>query len=172
MVSTTSWGRSPRTSASRPGTRHEVSGGLDVGATRCPVSESVDPSSEESAKEGLSRGASDLGTRSEWASMVPRAGSAPRPDWSCTVSVREGLLGGMHTCKGPAASSVPTCLCRVFPRSGSKTTDNEKSLGTRTGLPVRVRNISKSAGLSGDGVYTLWGAKLVTARRLPGWASP
>ncbi len=47
--------------------------------TRCPVSESVDPSSEESAKEGPSRGASALGTRSEWASVAPRAGSAPRP---------------------------------------------------------------------------------------------
>ncbi len=45
MVSTTSWGRSPRTSASRPGTRHGVSRGLDMGAIRCPVSESVDPSS-------------------------------------------------------------------------------------------------------------------------------
>ncbi len=65
MVSHTSWGRSPRTSASRPGTRHEVSRGLDAGATRCPVSESVDSSSEESAKEGLSRGASALGTKSE-----------------------------------------------------------------------------------------------------------
>ncbi len=58
MVSTTSWGRSPRTSTSHPGTRHEVSRGLDAGATGCPVSESVDPSSEESAKEGLSWGAS------------------------------------------------------------------------------------------------------------------
>ncbi len=64
MVSTTSWGRSPRTSASRLGTRHEVSRGLDAGAIRCPVSESVDPSSEESAREGLSRGASALGTKS------------------------------------------------------------------------------------------------------------
>ncbi len=64
---------------SRPGTRHEVSRGLDAGATRCPVSESVDPSSEESAKEGLSRGASALGTKSGWASMAPHAGSAPLP---------------------------------------------------------------------------------------------
>ncbi len=59
-----SWGRSPRTSASRLGTRPEVSRGLDAGAIRCPVSESVDPSSEESAREGLSRGASALGTKS------------------------------------------------------------------------------------------------------------
>ncbi len=50
-----------------------------MGATRCPVSESVDSSSVESAKEGLPRGASAQGTRSEWASMAPQAGSAPRP---------------------------------------------------------------------------------------------
>ncbi len=37
------WDRSPRTSASHPGTRHEVSRGLDMGATRFPISESVDP---------------------------------------------------------------------------------------------------------------------------------
>ncbi len=50
-----------------------------MGAIRCPVSESVDPSSEESAREGLSRGASALGTKSGWASMAPRGGSAPLP---------------------------------------------------------------------------------------------
>ncbi len=66
-------------STTRSGTRHEVFRGLDVGAIRCPVSESVDPSSEESAREGLSRGASALGTKSGWASMAPRAGSAPLP---------------------------------------------------------------------------------------------
>ncbi len=81
--------------------------------------------------------------------------------------MQEGSLGEMHTCKGPGASCVPARPCRVFPRPGSKTTDNEKSLGTRTGLPVRVRNVSKSAGPSGDGVSTLRGAQLVTARRLP-----
>ncbi len=74
MVLTTSWGRSPRTSASRPGTRHEVSRGLDE-----VFCESVNPSSEESAKEGLSRGALAPGTRSEWANMGPRAGPAPHP---------------------------------------------------------------------------------------------
>ncbi len=180
MVSTTSWGRSPRTSASHPGTRHEISRGLDAGATRCPVSESVDPSSEESAKEGLSRGASALGNWSECVSIAPRTGSAPHPPWSCTVSVREGSLGEMHTFKGPAAScaTVRPCVrasvrpCRVLPLSGNKTTDNEKFLGTRTGLPVRVQNVSKSAGPSGDGVSTLRGAQLITAHRLPGWTKP
>ncbi len=83
------------------------------------------------------------------------------------MSVREGSLGLKHTCAGPAASCVPVQPCRVFPRSGSKTTGNEKSLGTQTGQPVQVRNVSKSAGLSGDGVSTLRGAQLVTGRRLP-----
>ncbi len=57
IVSATSWGRSLRTSASHPGTIREVSTGLDAGARGCPVSEKADPSSEESAREGLSRGA-------------------------------------------------------------------------------------------------------------------
>ncbi len=125
----------------------------------------------DSSKEGLSRGASAPGSRSEWASMAPRAGSAPHPPWSCTMSVREGLVGERHTCKGPSASCVPARPCRVFPLSGSKTTDNEMSLRTQTGIPVRVRNISKSGGPSGDGVSTLRGAQFVTARWLPGWAS-
>ncbi len=56
IVSATSWGRSPRTSASRPETTHGVSTGLDVGARGCPVSEEV-PYSKELASEGLSRGA-------------------------------------------------------------------------------------------------------------------
>ncbi len=57
IVSATSWGRSPRTSASHPGTTHGVSTGPDVAARGCHVSEKADPSSEESAREGLSRGA-------------------------------------------------------------------------------------------------------------------
>ncbi len=57
IVRATSWGRSPRTSASHPGTTHDVSTSLNAGARGCPVSEKVDPSSEESAREGLSRGA-------------------------------------------------------------------------------------------------------------------
>ncbi len=58
------------------------------------------------------------------------------------VSVREGSLGEMHICEGPAASCVPVCPCRVFLRSGSRTTGNATSLGTRTGLPVRVQNVA------------------------------
>ncbi len=56
-MSTTDWGRPPRTSESCPGTRYEASRGLDVGAKGCPISEKAGPSSEEWAKEGLSRGA-------------------------------------------------------------------------------------------------------------------
>ncbi len=54
IVSATSWGRSLRTSASHPGTIRGVSTGL-AGARGCPVSEKADPSSEESAREGLSQ---------------------------------------------------------------------------------------------------------------------
>ncbi len=72
------------TSTSR---RLKVSRDLDTGAISCPISESVDPSSVESAREGLSRGASVPRTRSEWASRVPRAGPAPHPPWPCTVFV-------------------------------------------------------------------------------------
>ncbi len=104
--------------------------------------------------------------------MVPRAGSAPLPLWPCTESVREGSLGEMHICEGPAASCVPVRPCRVFHRSGSRTTGNATSLGTRTGLPVRFQNVAKSAGPSGDGVSILRRAQLVTASRLSGWASP
>ncbi len=56
-VSATSWGRSPRTSTSHPGTIRGVSTGPDAGASGSPVSEKADSSSEELAREGLSRGA-------------------------------------------------------------------------------------------------------------------
>ncbi len=93
MVLTTSLGRSPRTSASRPGTRHEASRRLDTGATRRPVSESVDFPSEESAEEGLSRGASALGTRSEWASMCsPHKRLLRRFKARCTASNSSQLM--------------------------------------------------------------------------------
>ncbi len=75
------------TSTSR---RLKVSRDLDTGAISCPISESVDPSSVESAREGLSRGASVPRTRSEWASRVPRAGPGPHPPWPCTVFVSGG----------------------------------------------------------------------------------
>ncbi len=54
MVLSTSGGKSPRTSVSCPGTRHEVSKGLDAGAKGCPVSEKEGSSSEGFTREGLS----------------------------------------------------------------------------------------------------------------------
>ncbi len=43
IVRATSWGRSPRTSASRPGTTHGVSTSMDGGARGCPVSDGAFP---------------------------------------------------------------------------------------------------------------------------------
>ncbi len=69
----------PRISTSHPGTIRGDSTSLDANARGCPLSEKGDPSSEEFAKEGLSRGASDLGTKSDWPSKVPPKGLAPHP---------------------------------------------------------------------------------------------
>ncbi len=76
---TTSGGSPPRTSAARPGTIRGDSTSPDAGARVCPYSEKGDPSSEEFAKEGLSRGASVLGTKSDWASKAPPKVLAPHP---------------------------------------------------------------------------------------------
>ncbi len=111
MVLTTSWGRSPRTSASRPGTIRGDSTSLDAGARGCPLSEKGDPSSEEFAKEGLSRGASVLGTKSDWASKVPPKGLVPRTPWPCTGSVREGSLEETHICIGTSPGDKQVYLC-------------------------------------------------------------
>ncbi len=78
----------------------------------------------------------------------------------------------MHICKGPAASCVPVRPCRVFLRSGSRTTANVTSLGTRTGLPVRVQNVANQLDRLGmespfSGERSSW--QLVG---LSGWASP
>ncbi len=100
MVSTTSWGRSPRTSASRLGTRHEVSRGLDAGAIRCPVSESVDPSSEESAREGLSRGAS------RWCRLPLGVGHLEKQ------IIHPALLRGRERCTYPLPKQFPLSLGR------------------------------------------------------------
>ncbi len=70
MVFTTAGGSPHRTSASRPGTTRGDSTSLGVDVRGCPLSEKGDPSSEELAKEGLSRGALVWGTKSDWASLV------------------------------------------------------------------------------------------------------
>ncbi len=131
MVSTTSWRRSPRTSASHPGTRHEVSRGLDTGAIKCPVSESVDPSSEESQRNlrGICQELAVLRSiSSENQVWVGQYGATNRTCPSSSLILHSVSLGGTHTCEGPVASWVPLCPYRVFPRSGSKTTGNERSL--------------------------------------------
>ncbi len=170
MVLSTSGGKSPSTSASRPGTRHGVSRGLDAGAKGCPVSEKEGPFSEELAREGLSRGAWVPGTRSGWANRAQLARPAPRPPWLCTRSVQVGSLGETHTCEGPGASCAPVHLCRVSPQTGSRTTGSGRFLARQTGLPEPRRTPPKSAGPPGGGVATLLAAQLVRARRPHGWA--
>ncbi len=133
IVSATSWGRSPRTFASHPGTIRGVSTGPDAGARGWPVSEKPDPSSEELAREGLSRGAWVSGTRSCWANMEPLTRPAPRPPWSCTVSLLVGSLGGTHICAGPGASCVPVHPCRALPRLGCRTPGSGWFLEMQTG---------------------------------------
>ncbi len=91
---------------------------------------------------------------------------------------REPSLSGLAQClcekaqwgnEGPAASCVLLRLCRVFPRSGSKTTGSERFLEMQTGLPERFRNVSKSAGPSGDGVSTLRGVQLIGCPVVQAW---
>ncbi len=124
MVFTTAGGSPPRTSMSHPGTTRGDSTSLDAGAIGCPLSKKGDPSSEEFAKEGLLRGALVWGNKSDWASMVPLRGPAPRPPWLCTVSVREGSLGEMHIYVDPEASWVPVHPCQGSPQTGRKTAGN------------------------------------------------
>ncbi len=124
MVFTTAGGSPPRTSMSHPGTTHGDSTSLDAGAIGCPLSKKGDPSSEEFAKEGLLRGALVQGNKSDWASMAPLRGPAPRPPWLCTVSVREGSLGEMHIYVDPKASWVPVHPCQGSPQTGRKTAGN------------------------------------------------
>ncbi len=118
MVSTTACGRPLKSAASRPGATHGGSTGLDAGAKWCRAPEKGGPPSEEWAREGLSRGEWVRETRSGWARTARPAGPAPRPPWPCTVSVRAGSLGEMHTCIEPEASCVPVRPCRGCPRSG------------------------------------------------------
>ncbi len=66
----------------------------------------------------------DRETRSGWASVARPAGLAPRPPWSCTVSVQLGSLGETHTCVKPESSCLPVCPCQGGPRSGRNTAGN------------------------------------------------
>ncbi len=59
---------------------------------------------------------------------VGQYGATNRTCPSSSLILYSVSLGGTHTCEGPVASWVPLCPYRVFPRSGSKTTGNERSL--------------------------------------------
>ncbi len=131
MVLTTSWGRSPRTSASYPWTRHEVSRGLDVGAKRCPVSELV------GILRGICQGVSV--TRSISSGNQVWVGQYCATSRICSSSslilhnvCAILLTGGNAYLRRPRGQLCAVHACRVFLRSGSKTTGSETSLGTQT----------------------------------------
>ncbi len=79
MVSTTAGGRPLKSAASRPGATHGGSIDLDAGAIWCRAPERAVPSSEECAREVLSRGKLVRETRSGWANEARPAEPAPRP---------------------------------------------------------------------------------------------
>ncbi len=173
MVSTTAGGRPLKSAVSHPGATHGGSIDLDAGAIWCRAPEKGGPSSEECAREVLSRGKLVRETRSGWANGAQPAGPAPHPPWACTVSVRVGSLGETHTCVRPEASCVPVRLCRGGPRSGRSTAGSGRTRGRQTGLPELPRIDSRSAGSSRDGVATLRGTwAVVGARRPHDWAAP
>ncbi len=166
--STASWW-----AASCPGATHGGSIDLDADAIWCRAHERGYPSSEECAREVLSRRKLVRETRSGWFNGAQQAGPAPRPPWACTVSVRVGSLRETHTCVRPKASCVPVRLCRGGPRSGKSTAGSGRTRGKQTGSPEFPRIDSRSAGSSRDGVATLRGIRaVVRARRLHDWASP
>ncbi len=173
MVSTTAGGRPLKSAASRPGATHGGSIDLDAGAIWCRAPEKGGPSSEECAREVLSRGKWVRETRSGWANGAQPAGPAPCPPWACTVSVWVGSLGETHTYVRPEASCVPVRLCRGGPRSGRSTAGSGRTRGRQTGLPELPRIDSRSAGSSRDGVAILRGTwAVVRARRPHDWAAP
>ncbi len=173
MVSTTAGGRPLKSAVSRPGATHGGSIGLDTGAIWCQAPERGCPSSEECAREVLSRGKWVRETWSGWANGAQPAGPAPRPPWACTVSVLVGSLGETHTCVRPEASCVPVRLCRGGPRSGKSTAGCGRTQGKQTGPPELPRIDSRSARSSRDGIATLRGIRAVVRARWPhDWAAP
>ncbi len=148
-------------------------GHLDAGAIWCRGPGRGSPSSEECAREGLSRGKWVRETSSGWASAAQPAWPASHPPWACTVSVWVGSLGEMHTCVKPEASCVPVRPCRGGPRSGKNTAESGRTRGKQTGLSELPWIDSRSAGSSRDGVAILRGRwAVVRACRLHDWASP
>ncbi len=172
MVSTTASGRPLKSAVSCPGATHGGSTDMDAGAIWCRAPERGGPSSEECAREGLSRGKLVWETRSRWTSAARPAGHAPRPPWACTVFVRVGSLGETHTCVKPEASCVPVRPYQGGPRSGKNTAGSGRTHGKQTGTPELPRIDSRSAGSSRDGVAILRGAwAVVRAHRPHDWAS-
>ncbi len=173
MVSTTAGGRPLKSAASRPGGTHGGSIDLDAGAIWCRAPEKGSPSSEECAREVLSRGKWVRETRSGWANGAQPAAPAPHPPWACTMSVWVGSLGETYTCVRPEASCVPVRLCRGGPRSGRSTAGSGRTRGRQIGLPELPRIDSRSAGSSRDGVATLRGTWAVVRAHQPhDWAAP
>ncbi len=170
MVSTTAGGRPLKSAASHPGATHGGSIDLDAGAIWCRAPERGGPSSEECAREVLSRGKWVRETRSGWANGAQPAGPAPRPPGACTVSVRVGSLGDTHNCVRPKISCVPVRLCWGGPRSGRSTAGSGRTRGRQTGLPelpridsgwsrhslgnVSCRESASAARLSCPGMWT------------------
>ncbi len=132
MVSTTAGGRPFKSAASRPGATHGGSIDLDAGAIWCQAPEKGGPSSEECAREVLSRGKLVQEIRSGWANEA------------CTVSVRVGSLG-------------ENAYLRKARGQRRSTAGSGRTRGRQTGLPELSRIDSRSAGSSRDGVATLWG---------------
>ncbi len=113
IVSTTASGGPLKSAASCPGATHGGSTDLDASAIWCRAHEKGDPSSEECAREGLSRGKLFGKPGPLWVGNTSRPpGPAPRPPRSCTVSVRVGSLGETHICVKHEASCVPVHPCR------------------------------------------------------------
>ncbi len=101
------------------------------------VSEKPDPSSEESAREGLLGQYGATIRTCSLSSLILHSVCASR------------LTGGMHICAGPGASCVPVYPCQELPRIGSRTTGNGRFLEQQKGLPEQLQTDSKSAGLPG-----------------------
>ncbi len=122
MVSTTSWGRSPRTSASRPGTRHVLSFQRSGrGCHKVPrlwVSRSY--------LRGICQGGAV--TRSISSGNQVRVGQYGATSKTCSSSslilhsvCARMLTGGERILAGAPRPAECQCIpCRVFPRSGSK----------------------------------------------------
>ncbi len=157
-----------------PGTRHEVSRGLDKGAIRCPVSEV-----SRSFLRGICQGGAV--TRSISSGNQVRVGQYWRHEqdlllvtpWSYTVVCARRLTGGERILAKAPRPTVCQCICTECSSvSEKKNWQWEVSRDANRSTWAGPETSPNQLGPSGDGVSTLRGAQLVTARRLPGWAKP